>query len=881
MNPPSVAEEDSLVTRSGKQIPSGNPARQAAWAEISARQDKTGKKAAVQLMQEEAAAQLKQRQTDAEKYFQAQSDIRLAQVKENRRRRSQLQHLQTPTVSELKRLSAELDEAMSMQRTPPEEATAQKAPPPAAREEIPEDSSEPQLTSPAQSGGSGGSGGSATTSATGGAGDAATSKNVGKASKKAISPEAAATEIARLRAENHAAKHAAMTATDALNNYTSGQDMRARNDRRAWRDEMRAMEERLKEAKANEAYEKRRAEAAIAYANNAEEEEEVYEDSHEDFDGHQDQLGGGSTQQEEAEVHGNQQAQEHANMRRMQADDHPPLGHNFRPFQRPQWGRGGAQGGPADDDPQRRGRQEDVAGQGRDGRRDNSQDGGRGGDQDSDHGDDRGGDDRDDDRDADRGRGRGGAGGGPQGGPFRRGGGRGGGRGGDRGGRRGERDPMQALFDRDFPPIQQDPPQAANARDDAMIHAMEAIATRVSQPEAARGQPENKLARLDTIKVNVYKGGVLEWYNWRQQFQSVVVDGRNYSEAILYTYLREWTGEQALTAILPVANNQNAYSDAMALLEGQFRDDDTAHAEHIRAMTCMTACKKGDVRTQRNFLNSLQTIIAGLKALDNDPDRPELAKQHMTVISRKLPESDLVDWLRYVKIAPQFNTPTQFHEWYLGTVKVRETAALGKQSQVNNSAQKGSATSFLAGEETLFSQSKPPQGGRGQQAGRGGADRSRGQAQTYGSPRGRGRGRGGKSDQGPNPGPGRGRGRGGGRGGQGGQGGQGGRGGGAAKSPKAAKTGKTKAIDYDKQPQAKKFDPCGFCAEDHNPASCQVGKKASIPERHSLLIKHEGCRRCLRIGGHMAKDCTVEAGCKTCKGPHHTMLHRGKPKTED
>ena len=63
---------------------------------------------------------------------------------------------------------------------------------------------------------------------------------------------------------------------------------------------------------------------------------------------------------------------------------------------------------------------------------------------------------------------------------------------------------------------------------------------------------------------------------------------------------------------MPVANNQNAYSDAMVLLEGQFKDDDAAHAEYIKAMTNITLRRAVMVRTQRKFLNSLQTIIAGL-----------------------------------------------------------------------------------------------------------------------------------------------------------------------------------------------------------------------------------------------------------------------------
>ena len=410
---------------------------------------------------------------------------------------------------------------------------------------------------------------------------------------------------------------------------------------------------------------------------------------------------------------------------------------------------------------------------------------------------------------------------------------------------------------------------------------MNAIANNLTQQQQRpTGQPENKLARLDAIETSVYSGGVLEWYNWRAKFENVVVKGRNFSEAILYTYLMHWTSGQARTAIMPVANNQNAYSDAMVLLEGQFKDDDAAHAEYIKAMTNITPAKGSDVRTQRKFLNSLQTIIAGLKSLDNDPDRPELAKQHMTVISRKLPERDLVDWLRYAKTAPQFNTPTHFHEWFLGTVKVRETASLGKQTQVNQTPVKGSATSLMAGEETLFSQ-----GGRdggSQRGGRGASRGGRGDRENA-----RGRGGGSQSAQANQRGGGAGRGgRGGGRSDRFAKEHQGqkfgsaksgrGRGGGDAGKQKGQnRDGKrSQAPAFDK---AKKFDLCGFDGGNHNPAYCSIGMNASREEQDAMLGQHKACRNCMRIASHTAKQCPAEK-CKECGKPHHTKLHYGGKK---
>ena len=58
----------------------------------------------------------------------------------------------------------------------------------------------------------------------------------------------------------------------------------------------------------------------------------------------------------------------------------------------------------------------------------------------------------------------------------------------------------------------------------------------------------------------------------------------------------------------------------------------------------------------------------------------------------------------------------------------------------------------------------------------------------------------------------------------------------------------------------------------HRLAQCNEFKSATVPQRMEILKKHRRCFKC--TGAHYAANCVVKVWCSTCKGSHHSLLHR-------
>jgi hypothetical protein len=70
---------------------------------------------------------------------------------------------------------------------------------------------------------------------------------------------------------------------------------------------------------------------------------------------------------------------------------------------------------------------------------------------------------------------------------------------------------------------------------------------------------------------------------------------------------------------------------------------------------------------------------------------------------------------------------------------------------------------------------------------------------------------------------------------------------------------------------------CVFCTGDHSPVQCQVVsdpfKRLQIAQRNRL------CFNCL-MPNHRSEICRNAYRCQTCKGKHHTALHRSPGRSD-
>ena len=71
---------------------------------------------------------------------------------------------------------------------------------------------------------------------------------------------------------------------------------------------------------------------------------------------------------------------------------------------------------------------------------------------------------------------------------------------------------------------------------------------------------------------------------------------------------------------------------------------------------------------------------------------------------------------------------------------------------------------------------------------------------------------------------------------------------------------------------------CDFCSEDHRLHACPQFKRMTVTDRFNLVKKKRACFNCLSPD-HSASECTSKFSCRECKGKHHTLLHRDKPRS--
>lgn len=100
---------------------------------------------------------------------------------------------------------------------------------------------------------------------------------------------------------------------------------------------------------------------------------------------------------------------------------------------------------------------------------------------------------------------------------------------------------------------------------------------------------------------------------------------------------------------------------------------------------------------------------------------------------------------------------------------------------------------------------------------------------------------------------------------------------------KEMKEGDSKAENMNRVPAALdlvnmglegKSKSCVFCNRNsHAPQNCNFAKKLTFEKKLEIIKKSGACMRCLRVAGHLAKDCTAAfVECDFCTGKHYLIL---------
>ncbi|XP_043861816.1 uncharacterized protein LOC122756427 [Drosophila santomea] len=74
---------------------------------------------------------------------------------------------------------------------------------------------------------------------------------------------------------------------------------------------------------------------------------------------------------------------------------------------------------------------------------------------------------------------------------------------------------------------------------------------------------------------------------------------------------------------------------------------------------------------------------------------------------------------------------------------------------------------------------------------------------------------------------------------------------------------------------------CDLCSKENHPVRlCPRFLQMSVDSRSGYIKKKQLCLNCF-ARGHQLRDCTSTHSCFTCKGRHHTLLHRSPPNSEN
>lgn len=77
----------------------------------------------------------------------------------------------------------------------------------------------------------------------------------------------------------------------------------------------------------------------------------------------------------------------------------------------------------------------------------------------------------------------------------------------------------------------------------------------------------------------------------------------------------------------------------------------------------------------------------------------------------------------------------------------------------------------------------------------------------------------------------------------------------------------------------KSFSKCVVCSRNHYITGCAEFLNLDVNQRFELVKRNRLCINCLKHG-HQLQTCTSQS-CKTCKGRHHSLLHRARPRPKE
>ena len=126
-----------------------------------------------------------------------------------------------------------------------------------------------------------------------------------------------------------------------------------------------------------------------------------------------------------------------------------------------------------------------------------------------------------------------------------------------------------------------------------------------------------KSCKLPKLELSVFKGDVLQWRGFEEQFTKTVHENENLSEIDKFIYLKRYLGNQALAVVSGLSLTGANYKEAMELLRGRYGNPQVLISAYMESLLKLGKVKSvSDINGLRRLSNDIENCVRNLKSMN-------------------------------------------------------------------------------------------------------------------------------------------------------------------------------------------------------------------------------------------------------------------------
>ena len=199
--------------------------------------------------------------------------------------------------------------------------------------------------------------------------------------------------------------------------------------------------------------------------------------------------------------------------------------------------------------------------------------------------------------------------------------------------------------------------------------------------------------RLPKLELPTFKGDVLKWRGFIEQFSSTVDADESLSEINKFIYLKRYLGGQALSYISGLSLSAANYKDAMTLLKGRYGNPQVLISAYMESLLKLDKVRSiRDTESLRKLASDIENCVRNLRSMDVETST--YGSLLIPILKERLPDELVLLIAR--RFEDEIWTLDKLIEYMNKEIKVSEncSSVLSKSSS-SSSSSKSTTWSFL------------------------------------------------------------------------------------------------------------------------------------------------------------------------------------------